>query len=1673
MKKCFYDSLVAAQQSVQALGITSYQEYQLRYREDPRLPCSPAKIYSADWRSWPLFLGKNEKNVYLSFVEAQQATQALGITSASEYRQHYREDLRLPSKPAKTYSADWRSWPQFLGKNKKHVYSSLAEAQQATQALGITSYQEYLQRYREDPRLPSIPAKTYSADWLSWPQFLGKDEKIVYPSLAEAQQATKALGITSGPEYLQRYHEDPRLPSTPYATYSADWQSWPQFLGKNEKVFYSSFAEAQQAAQALGITSYQEYLQRYREDPHLPSTPAKIYSADWHSWPQFLGKNEKIVYPSFAEAQQATQALGITSASEYFQCYRENPRLPSNPYATYSADWRSWPQFLGKNEKVFYSSFTEAQQAAQALGITSYQEYQQRYREDPHLPCNPYATYSADWQSWPLFLGKVEKVFYPSLTEAQQAAQTLAITSYQEYQQRYREDPRLPSNPNAIYSSDWQSWPLFLGKNEKVFYSSFAEAQQAAQALGITSYQEYLQRYREDQCLPSIPAKTYSADWRSWPQFLGKDEKIVYPSFAEAQQAIRALDITSKQEYLQRYRDDPRLPSTPAKIYSADWRSWPQFLGKNKKHVYSSLAEAQQATQALGITSYQEYQQRYREDPHLPCNPYATYSADWKSWPLFLGKVEKIVYPSFAEAQQAIQNLGITTYQKYQQRYREDPRLPCKPAKTYSADWQSWPLFLGKIEKNVYSSFAEAQQAAQALGITTFQEYQLRYREDPRLPSAPNATYSTDWQSWSEFLLPKQIKTLKGLKNACKILGIKNSLQYRHVQKNYAQLPSKPDKKFTDWIDWYDLLDIPKPYELHELKKIIQLNQCTSLAAYKNLRSKLNDPKMPASPIEYYEGDGWTNTFDFFGVKRPYQVRYFEPKWKRWGDLITEFLKTAKGGDTKVKDLCEFVREYIEPNMFETSPLDYLTRGKTNIQPMLELFELVPITRKKKWLFSINEFLNWIIVKFLTIEDDDTGEVSRIKGAKNPFSHINFDSEQIPVSLNETNKLALPYQFVKSAREWIFPQIQFEKISYSELLHLHKFSADWIQIDESTEINPSDPDCVTKVEGGKTYLWLPIYWTYTYALMQLPARGRQIIYCDSGEADPEVPDFQIGKIIWSPNRNKLAGLTNRQGMINKTRDGDFGVYYTSNKTSFDGKGYATPFMPIELAYWLIKLRKWQEKYNQIDKPTEWLECTRTNLNELQRKQKGRNCFLFRDYQENEPGTFGGRLASRLAAALFFSSDDQLVSASYSGQTHQECAFQLKQEQSIALTPFKSAYTPHAMRVSLINAYAYEFGMPIEVIMKLVGHSSIIMSIYYMKSDKTGANIREKITLGEKQALNKAADTLKSFIESQRIEQCKSQLIANNTEFLSTIDNARPASSYLFRDFGICPVGGGFCNEGGAAVAMKANIYHPVTAGYLGEQNCIQCRFFVTGPAFMMGLAAIFNELCLAINTQSQRYSHLEKELDDTVTKIDILSHQIYQQKSQSTQTSMLEAEKLKLQSERRKLNSEIEVKAKKMDLYMSDMNALHKHLLSCQSIMNKDSSSEDTKLQLIVPRDFSFGFEISEVSGFQQLSEVCENAELYHSCTDEHAVTRRSQALDKMLVKNGIIPHFLHLNEAEQLVVGNQMTQLMLSRLKSWEKIDRLIDGDLTLNDFEDSERISKNELKQLFTGSTPLKLVE
>ncbi|SFQ34984.1 gamma-mobile-trio integrase GmtZ, partial [Enterovibrio norvegicus] len=1010
----------------------------------------------------------------------------------------------------------------------------------------------------------------------------------------------------------------------------------------------------------------------------------------------------------------------------------------------------------------------------------------------------------------------------------------------------------------------------------------------------------------------------------------------------------------------------------------------------------------------------------------------------------------------------------ITSRKEYQARYKEDPRLPSNPNLMYKKEWMDWADFLGQKDR-FYPDLQTASEAAQHLKITSRKEYQARYKKDPRLPSNPYEMYKKEWTDWDDFLLPKTVSDVWSFKQACSVLGINNSRDYRHARKKHKLLPAKPEK-LVWWIDWYNALDIPRPYEYGILRgKVLEFG-CQTLNDYKKMRLSLNDPRVPSAPAETYSE--WTNTHDFFGKKRPYKVRYFEPEWEAWGLLIKEFLKTARAGDTKEKDLCEFVREFIEPSGYGLSPLDFLTRGSVDIHPMLALFSEVPSTRKKKWLFSINEFLDWVLATELTIEDEDTGEIHLVNGARNPFALINFDGEITPEKRGETDKLALPYQFVKATREWIFPDSSLQSTTnYNELSHLHRFSADWITVDDPSLIDENDPDCVVRRNGDKVEIWLPIYWTYTFALMHLPARGRQIIYCDSGEADGEVARIENGKVIWAENKNKLTGLTECQAMVSKIGE-DYGVRYTSNKTHFGGQGYRVPFIPDELVYWLIKLRNWQEKYNPISKPTAWFDCKRTNLNESQRKQKGSNCFLFRDVGEVEPGIFGSRLTNRLAAALFFSGKGDVSGTTYFGlpykDTSEDTLFGFG---SLSISQFNSSYTPHSLRVSLINAYAYEFGLPLEVIMKLVGHSSILMSIYYIKSDKTGANLRERLEKGEKEALRNVAYTLKKHIENQRIEECKSQLTANSPEFLTSLTNARPSSSYQFKDFGCCPVGGVFCSEGGDRAMTKVNIFHPVPAGYLGEQNCIRCRFFVTGPAFMMGLVALFNEISLSVHTQSLRHSKLEEDLDNIIEDIEVISHQIYEEKKNNSEMQLLQEKMQAKVAERHKLNSEIETRAKKIDLYLCDMNFVHKHIDDCRTLAKSHPISPNKKLQLVVPASFEVSMDLDDVSCFHQLSEVCENAEIYHSCSDEIAIHQRSQILDRMLINNQIEPKLMFLSEQEQLSVGNQLTELMLSRLKSWENVDKVIDGSLLLTDLDDRSRSTLRSINQLFSAPNLLKI--
>ena len=299
-----------------------------------------------------------------------------------------------------------------------------------------------------------------------------------------------------------------------------------------------------------------------------------------------------------------------------------------------------------KNREKPYETIEEAKQAVKRLEITSQLEYKKRYKEDPRLPSHPDGYYIDNgWNDWLDLLGKENKEkSYKRIEEAKQAVKRLGIQSAEEYKKRYKEDPKLPSNPNVTYENlGWNDWTDYLEKKEK-FYT-YEEAKQAVKRLGITQL-EYKKRYKEDLKLPSNPSSTYkNKGWNEWSDFLGKEKKEKpYKTIEEAKQAVKRLKIQFIEEYYKRYKEDPMLPASPRRKYKNSWNGWSDFLRDEKREEFYFLEEAKRAVKRLEIQSIEEYWQRYKEDPKLPSNPGGKKgyykNKGWAGWPDFLGKTK-------------------------------------------------------------------------------------------------------------------------------------------------------------------------------------------------------------------------------------------------------------------------------------------------------------------------------------------------------------------------------------------------------------------------------------------------------------------------------------------------------------------------------------------------------------------------------------------------------------------------------------------------------------------------------------------------------------------------------------------------------------------------------------------------------------------------------------------------------------------------------------------------------------------------------------------------------------------------------------------------------------------------------------------------------------------------
>lgn len=1059
---------------------------------------------------------------------------------------------------------------------------------------------------------------------------------------------------------------------------------------------------------------------------------------------------------------------------------------------------------------------------------------------------------------------------------------------------------------------------------------SYPEAEAVVQKLGIKNQKEYRVRYHEDPMLPSTPTKFYrDKGWVNWYVFVGDKEHLpLYPTYKEAHAAVLRMGLRRRVDYMQRRWEDPRLPSDPSLCYAGKgWPgSWDTFLGV-KKYTYE---EARAACIGLGIKTTAEYLQRFQEDPLLFANPWSVYkNKGWLDWYSFSGKSKGSRY-TYEEAQEACRRLKIIKATEYALRYKEDPSLPYSPHQVFAGKgWVDWYHFLGK-ERFPWYSYEEARSVCRKLGIKSNNDYLVRYREDGRLPSAPEKVYTKlGWGGWHEFLGTPKAEHF--------------SLEYPNIMTD-AEL--------------------------------------------------------------------WIKTQTSIPIKRA-ALRFY------------------LGGYVKSLDLPD-------------DSLYVLLRCNTfDVSFYSSLISALPPASKQAYHGALVTFFEWLLDKYCTDEDGDERVV--LPEFRNPLltgMAEYFDGlERLRPS--QSVKPVLGYEYILRARNYLVPNGEAALLIRPTLKHLahlqNEFdsSYDWLDVERSC-VNENDENCVWRevsklyrnADGTSGYvnqcqIWSPVRFVALYTLLRFPLRGQQILWLDSGEADKEIPVFGVnGAIFWENNKSSLVSKGRRtrrpQGVLQRGEHGALKCYITTNKTGRKVGGYEVDWIPDDLAYWLLLLRDWQRKYNPISEPTAWVDIKLpAETNEKILKARESQCFLFRINSSGQPLSIKNCFITTLPQIL------------YKIQRESEDLAKL----GVGRQRYISKYTPHSLRVSLITAYIADGDAPLHLISKLVGHASLVMTIYYTKLN--GEQIRRPMGEIEKKAAQRSAERTLNSIRLNGLSAVKGQLIATDGN-RALLDFGVPKSSCVVFDCGICPMSAAGCHIGGEVIVerQREEYYSPVEAGYLGQKNCTRCRFFITGVPFLGGLVALANEISLEINAESTRYARYTDELT-------VLEQEFYD--------SCRDGTDFMYELERKQAVANQELSAGKLEILLRDYAALNAHVQSCLKLINEGAKIGSGDVRLIASgdvREMGLAFQESE-SSYHLLAEICQDATIYKFSNPSRAIPLISQAIDRMAENNGLPASMFRLTDEQKLVVANELTNLLIQRLGSWDRIDELFTGKLMLLDVD------------------------
>ncbi|MEB0148626.1 VPA1269 family protein [Pseudomonas sp. CCC2.2] len=558
--------------------------------------------------------------------------------------------------------------------------------------------------------------------------------------------------------------------------------------------------------------------------------------------------------------------------------------------------------------------------------------------------------------------------------------------------------------------------------------------------------------------------------------------------------------------------------------------------------------------------------------------------------------------------------------------------------------------------------------------------------------------------------------------------------------------------------------------------------------------------------------------------------------------------------------------------------------------------------------------------------------------------------------------------------------------------------------------------------GYSTRVFCPGLAICMYTLLDTPIRSHQARWLDSGLLDEKIYNPLSG--AYELNLSPYAIKGREQGVIQLKVDSLRSeswpaMWINTNKTrTVSSIGYTIPYIsPVLLSLFQHQL-EWSKRYLPAPEGTLTYKQYSLDVRELRadRTSTGPEITpLFRDpstSEQKQPFTYS-RLA-RFYTRLLQITEERV----YTKYGHRVKLVTINEDNKKTW-----AVDLHSLRVSGITNLI-EAGVPIEVVQQFVaGHSTIVMTLHYLKY---------------------SPEKLRGFIEEAYLRMQDDQDFVGSETFINAINEFTPFligqsesgtgpgfealnagdGIMVINTDGICP--GTSCSTGFVVRSGVEPLYGPVPGG----KRCPLCRYWITGPAHLLGQINATNNLAYAIRKKGLELVRLNG--------------------------LKLDAEDSGNQRMARALRDRIDLLNREIELDVAEWTARYKYVVQSNAQMDdyikakEDIIATDAnpRVPMMTPSTpFELKVTLEQAHEFALLDQITQTAIFNPGFPNGQAELEKNQVLSKMMVANGMKPFLLSMSDEQAREAGNLLSALILQQVNS-QDLDEVLTGRMTLEHY-------------------------